>query len=151
MPNSETHLDIEDKDIKNKKNKNIKKKKQKNENKNEKEKLICNYYKALEKDSDSDIINAKNEIKNFKEKLLTDTSNTAANINYLNKGKFNTKFTDDLEEKNREFKKVAGKVLSGTQLKQDVYEENTNLTMHLLYYILGMGFMGYYIIKLLKK
>jgi len=141
MPNSETHLDIEDKDIKNKKN----------ENKNEKEKLICNYYKALEKDSDSDIINAKNEIKNFKEKLLTDTSNTAANINYLNKGKFNTKFTDDLEEKNREFKKVAGKVLSGTQLKQDVYEENTNLTMHLLYYILGMGFMGYYIIKLLKK
>ena len=141
MPNSETHLDIEDKDIKNKKN----------ENKNEKEKLICNYYKALEKDSDSDIINAKNEIKNFKEKLLTDTSNTAANINYLNKGKFNTKFTDDLEEKNREFKKVAGKVLSGTQLKQDVYEENTNLTMHLLYYILGIGFMGYYIIKLLKK
>lgn len=141
MPNSETHLDIEDKDIKNKKNENIKKKKQ----------LICNYYKALEKDSDSDIINAKNEIKNFKEKLLTDTSNTAANINYLNKGKFNTKFTDDLEEKNREFKKVAGKVLSGTQLKQDVYEENTNLTMHLLYYILGMGFMGYYIIKLLKK
>ena len=36
-------------------------------------------------------------------------------------------------------------------LKKDIYEENTRHTISLIYYILGMGFMGYYIIKLLKK
>ena len=140
MPNSQTHLDIEDNDIKNKKQENI----------ITKEKLICNYSKELVKQN-GDINTAKKKIEEFKKQLLADTSIIEGKITALNKAISNTEFTDDLEEKNREFKKVAGKVLSGTQLKQDVYEENTNLTMHLLYYILGMGFMGYYIIKLLKK
>lgn len=139
MPNNLTNLEIEDKDIKNKKKENI----------NEKELRICNYYKELTKNGDID--NAKKKIEEFKDKLLTEKSIIEGKITALNKAISNTEFTYDLEEKNREFKKVAGKVLSGTQLKQDVYEENTNLTMHLLYYILGMGFMGYYIIKLLKK
>jgi len=140
MPNSQTHLDIEDKDIKNKKKENINKKKL----------LICNYYKELAKQN-GNIDSAKEKIKEFRNELLKDTSIIEGKIKALNKAISNTEFTDDLEEKNKEFKKVAGKVLSGTQLKQDVYEENTNLTIHLLYYILGMGFMGYYIIKLLKK
>jgi len=122
----------------------------KQENINKKEELICNYSKELVKQN-GDINRAKKKIEEFKKQLLTDTSIIEGKITALNKAISNTEFTDDLEEKNREFKKVAGKVLSGTQLKQDVYEENTNLTMHLLYYILGMGFMGYYIIKLLKK
>ena len=121
----------------------------KQENINKKEELICNYYKEIAKNGD--INRAKKKIEEFKKQLLADTSIIEGKITALNKAISNTEFTDDLEEKNREFKKVAGKVLSGTQLKQDVYEENTNLTMHLLYYILGMGFMGYYIIKLLKK
>lgn len=140
MPNSQTDLEIKDNDIKNKKQENI----------NKKELLICNYSKELVKQN-GDINRAKKKIEEFKKQLLTDTSIIEGKITALNKAISNTEFTDDLEEKNREFKKVAGKVLSGTQLKQDVYEENTNLTMHLLYYILGMGFMGYYIIKLLKK
>ena len=140
MPNSQTDLEIKDNDIKNKKKENI----------NKKEELICNYSKELVKPN-GDINRAKKKIEEFKKQLLTDTSIIEGKITALNKAISNTEFTDDLEEKNREFKKVAGKVLSGTQLKQDVYEENTNLTMHLLYYILGMGFMGYYIIKLLKK
>ena len=122
----------------------------KQENINKKEKLICNYSKELVKQN-GDINRAKKKIEEFKNQLLADTSIIEGKITALNKAISNTEFTDDLEEKNREFKKVVGKVLSGTQLKQDVYEENTNLTMHLLYYILGMGFMGYYIIKLLKK
>ena len=122
----------------------------KQENINKKEKLICNYSKELVKQN-GDINRAKKKIEEFKNQLLADTSIIEGKITALNKAISNTKLKDDLKEKNREFKKVAGKVLSGTQLKQDVYEENTNLTMHLLYYILGMGFMGYYIIKLLKK
>ena len=121
-----------------KKRKNIEKKKQ----------LICNYSKELVKQN-GDINSAKKDIEDFKNKLLADTLKIKGQIpNYVLS---NTKITDDLEKKNKKFKKVAGKVLSGTQLKRDVYEENTNLTIHLLYYILGMGFMGYYIIKLLKK
>ena len=58
---------------------------------------------------------------------------------------------NELQTKMVESDKLAGKILSGTQLKRDVYEENTTLTVNLIYYILGMGFMGYYIIKLLKK
>ena len=73
------------------------------------------------------IDSAKKKIEEFKKQLLTDTSIIEGKITALNKAISNTEFTDDLEEKNREFKKVAGKVLSGTQLKQDVYEENTNL------------------------
>lgn len=118
---------------------------------NKKKMLICNYYKELVKQN-GDIDSAKTAIKNFRNELLNHTSNIVGKINNLKYNYIsNTEFTDDLEKKHRKFKKVAGKVLSGTQLKQDVYEENTNLTMHLLYYILGMGFMGYYIIKLLKK
>jgi hypothetical protein len=114
-----------------------------------KKKLICEYYKELSKYGN--INRAKNAIEEFKKQLLTNTKIIEGKITALNNAISKTKFTDDLEKKNKKFKKVAGKVLSGTQLKRDVYEENTNLTIHLLYYILGMGFMGYYIIKLLKK
>ena len=51
----------------------------------------------------------------------------------------------------QKLKENGAKHLSGTQLKKDIYEENTRHTISLIYYILGMGFMGYYIIKLLKK
>ena len=123
----------------------------KKKNIKKKEDLICNYSKELVKQN-GDINSAKTAIKNFRNELLNHTSNIVGKINNLKYNYIsNKKFTDDLEKKHRKFKKVAEKVLSGTQLKQDVYEENTNLTMHLLYYILGMGFMGYYIIKLLKK
>ena len=61
MPNSQTHLDIEDKDIKNKKKENI----------NKKEELICNYYKEITKNGD--INRAKKKIEEFKKQLLTDT------------------------------------------------------------------------------
>jgi hypothetical protein len=115
---------------------------------NKKKELICNYYKAFEKNSGMDVSGA---IIEFKTELINKSNYLQATTNALNDAISNTKFIDDLEKKNRKFKKEAGKVLSGTQLKQDVYEENTNLTIHLLYYILGMGFMGYYIIKLLKK
>ena len=116
---------------------------------NKKEGLICNYSKSIVKNGDID--GSKKAIEDFKNELLADTRIIGGKISNLNDVLSNTKITDDLEKKNKEFKKVAGKVLSGTQLKKDVYEENTNLTIHLLYYILGMGFMGYYIIKLLKK
>lgn len=137
MSNEVSNTNVEDVNLA-KKRKNIEKKKQ----------LICNYSKELVKQN-GDINSAKKDIEDFKHQLLANTLKIKGQIsNYVLS---NTKITHDLEEKNKKFKKVAGKVLSGTQLKQDVYEENTNLTIHLLYYILGMGFMGYYIIKLLKK
>lgn len=46
---------------------------------------------------------------------------------------------------------TSGKYLSGTELKKNIYEENTTLSMHLIYYVLGIGFMGYYAIKLMKN
>ena len=140
MPNEVSHTNFEDVNLAEKKRKNIK----------TKETLICNYSKSIVK-SNGDIDGAKKAIEEFRKELLADTSIIEGQISNLNDVLSNTKITDDLEKKNKEFKKVAGKVLSGTQLKKDVYEENTNLTIHLLYYILGMGFMGYYIIKLLKK
>ena len=139
MLNEVSNTNVEDVNLAEKKRKNIK----------TKETLICNYYKSLQQNGDID--GAKKAIEEFRKVLLADTSIIEGQISNLNDVLSNTKITDDLEKKNKEFKKVAGKVLSGTQLKKDVYEENTNLTIHLLYYILGMGFMGYYIIKLLKK
>lgn len=140
MPNEVSHTNFEDVNLAEKKRKNIK----------TKETLICNYSKSIV-NPNGDIDGAKKAIEEFRKELLADTSIIEGQISNLNAVLSNTKITDDLEKKNKEFKKVAGKVLSGTQLKKDVYEENTNLTIHLLYYILGMGFMGYYIIKLLKK
>ena len=140
MPNEVSHTNFEDVNLAEKKRKNIK----------TKETLICNYSKSIV-NPNGDIDGAKKAIEEFRKELLADTSIIEGQISNLNAVLSNTKITDNLEKKNKEFKKVAGKVLSGTQLKKDVYEENTNLTIHLLYYILGMGFMGYYIIKLLKK
>ena len=140
MLNEVSNTNVEDVNLDEKKRKNIKKK----------ETLICNYSKSIV-NPNGDIDGAKKAIEEFRKELLADTSIIEGQISNLNAVLSNTKITDDLEKKNKEFKKVAGKVLSGTQLKKDVYEENTNLTIHLLYYILGMGFMGYYIIKLLKK
>lgn len=140
MLNEVSNTNVEDVNLAEKKRKNIK----------TKETLICNYSKSIV-NPNGDIDGAKKAIEEFRKELLADTSIIEGQISNLNAVLSNTKITDDLEKKNKEFKKVAGKVLSGTQLKKDVYEENTNLTIHLLYYILGMGFMGYYIIKLLKK
>ena len=140
MLNEVSNTNVEDVNLDEKKRKNIK----------TKETLICNYSKSIV-NPNGDIDGAKKAIEEFRKELLADTSIIEGQISNLNAVLSNTKITDDLEKKNKEFKKVAGKVLSGTQLKKDVYEENTNLTIHLLYYILGMGFMGYYIIKLLKK
>lgn len=140
MSNEVSNTNVEDVNLAEKKRKNIK----------TKETLICNYSKSIV-NPNGDIDGAKKAIEEFRKELLADTSIIEGQISNLNAVLSNTKITDDLEKKNKEFKKVAGKVLSGTQLKKDVYEENTNLTIHLLYYILGMGFMGYYIIKLLKK
>ena len=58
---------------------------------------------------------------------------------------------DISEDYRKKLKENASKHLAGTQLKKDIYEENTRHTISLIYYILGMGFMGYYIFKLLKK
>ena len=140
MLNEVSNTNVEDVNLAEKKRKNIK----------TKETLICNYSKSIV-NPNGDIDGAKKAIEEFRKELLADTSIIEGQISNLNAVLSNTKITDNLEKKNKEFKKVAGKVLSGTQLKKDVYEENTNLTIHLLYYILGMGFMGYYIIKLLKK
>ena len=134
MPNSQTDLEIKDNDIINKKKENI----------NKKEELICNYYKEIAKDGD--INRAKKKIEEFKKQLLTDTSIIEGKITALNKAISNTEFTDDLEEKNREFKKVAEKVLSGTQLKQDVYEEKYkfNHAFIILYFRNGIYGILYY-------
>ena len=87
-------------------------------------------------------------IVDFKKELLSEICNIKGNIDTEKKTSSNLNKLSDIRINNNN---INNKLLTGTQLKKDIYEENTKLTMHLIYYVLGMGFMGYYIIKLLKK
>lgn len=109
----------------------------------EKQKLICDYSKTLINSGNAN--EEEGAIKDFNGNLLSAIAVIRGDIGtqhmksiYLSKEIYNSN-------------KKSDKLLTGTQLKKDIYEENTKLTMHLIYYVLGMGFMGYYIIKLLKK
>ena len=109
-----------------------------------KQKLICDYSKKL-----INVGNADNTpIVDFKKELLSEICNIKGNIDTEKKTSSNLNKLSDIRINNNN---INNKLLTGTQLKKDIYEENTKLTMHLIYYVLGMGFMGYYIIKLLKK
>ena len=111
---------------------------------NEKQKLICEYSKTL--------INEENAnytpILNFKNQLIGQIGIITGEIRKQNESSSNL---NKLSEPYFINNNINNKSLTGTQLKKDIYEENTKLTMHLIYYVLGMGFMGYYIVKLLKK
>ena len=114
---------------------------------NKKKEAICNYYKSLVKNKGIDA--SKQNINTLKKEIL---AKIAVHKNGVKNNESETaEVLNELQTKMVESDKLAGKILSGTQLKRDVYEENTTLTVNLIYYILGMGFMGYYIIKLLKK
>ena len=112
--------------------------------------VICNYSKSLVENKG--ITEAKNDINKLKKDILATISSYKGAVDKLERQSiYKNAVLSELKSKMTESDKLAGKILSGTQLKRDVYEENTALTMNLIYYILGMGFMGYYIIKLLKK
>lgn len=114
----------------------------------EKQKLICEYSKTFINGGNVDVAAAAKAIVDFKKELLSEISNIKGNIDTEKKTSSNlNKLSDPYFINNN----INNKSLTGTQLKKDIYEENTKLTMHLIYYVLGMGFMGYYIIKLLKK
>ena len=108
-----------------------------------KQKLICDYSKKLINIGNAD--KEKDAIKDFKGKLLSAIAVIRGDIGTQQIIAYN--LSKEIYNSN----KKSDKLLTGTQLKKDIYEENTKLTMHLIYYVLGMGFMGYYIIKLLKK
>jgi hypothetical protein len=121
-------------------------------NNKKRETLICEYQRALvtiDEDSstggNTKIDESKEKINEFKKKLLTCIAGIRTS------GEMPGNETNNTKDMENELKIIEGKILSGTELKKNIYEENTNLTMHLIYYILGMGFMGYYIVKLLKK
>lgn len=121
-------------------------------NNKKREDLICEYQRALvtiDEDSstggDTKIDKSKEKINEFKKELL------ACIADIRTSGEMLHNEVSDGKDMENELKIIEGKILSGTELKKNIYEENTNLTMHLIYYILGMGFMGYYIVKLLKK
>ena len=121
-------------------------------NNKKREDLICDYQRALvtiDEDSstggDTKIDKSKKKINEFKKELL------ACIADIRTSGEMLHNEVSDGKDMENELKIIEGKILSGTELKKNIYEENTNLTMHLIYYILGMGFMGYYIVKLLKK
>jgi hypothetical protein len=118
------------------------------------EDLICKYYKNLATNGKKNTLSTdEDNIKNFKNKLLTDIAVIVGKIN-ANQRAIGQGMRDKLDitgNHAQKLKENGAKHLSGTQLKKDIYEENTRHTISLIYYILGMGFMGYYIIKLLKK
>jgi hypothetical protein len=111
--------------------------------------LICNYNIS----DKSNIEDNEKNIKKFKTGILTEIANIKGDINQ-NQVSLDSVIKDKLdisEDYRQKLKENASKHLAGTQLKKDIYEENTRHTISLIYYILGMGFMGYYIFKLLKK
>jgi len=113
--------------------------------------LICNYSKSIVS-VDNIEANEKN-IKEFKNGILKEIASIIGDINQ-NQVSLDSVIKDKLdisEDYRKKLKENASKHLAGTQLKKDIYEENTRHTISLIYYILGMGFMGYYIFKLLKK
>ena len=117
--------------------------------------LICNYNKSIGSEyiSKRDVEDKETNIKKFKNGILTEIANIIGDINQ-NQVSLDSVIKDKLdisEDYRKKLKENASKHLAGTQLKKDIYEENTRHTISLIYYILGMGFMGYYIFKLLKK
>ena len=117
------------------------------------ETLICNYNESIESGVKSNIEDNEKNIKTFKTDILKEIAIIIGDINQ-NQVSLDSVIKDklDISEDYREkLKENASKHLAGTQLKKDIYEENTRHTISLIYYILGMGFMGYYIFKLLKK
>ena len=119
------------------------------DNINKKKQLICNYHVALI--NDSDLQSYKDDITTFKNKLLTNIGINKSNIDKLSNITLNqSKTLEDLEKMEERLQETSGKLHAGTELKQNIYEENTALTMHLIYYVLGIGFMGYYAIRLMK-
>jgi len=126
-----------------------------NELNNRRKTLICNYnISILSVDKSRNDIEADiGYIEKFKTDILTEIGKIKGNINQ-NQVSLDSVIKDKLdisENKRKKLKENASKHLAGTQLKKDIYEENTRHTISLIYYILGMGFMGYYIFKLLKK
>jgi hypothetical protein len=119
------------------------------DNINKKKELICNYHVALI--NDKNLQSSKDNITTFKNKLLTNIGTNKSNIDKLSNITLNqSKTLEDLEEMEERLQETSGKLHAGTELKQNIYEENTALTMHLIYYVLGIGFMGYYAIRLMK-
>ena len=121
------------------------------------ETLICNYNKSIvsvDKSNIKDNIeDDEKNIKTFKNGILKEIASIIGDINQ-NQVSLGSVIKDKLdisEDYRKKLKENASKHLAGTQLKKDIYEENTRHTISLIYYILGMGFMGYYIFKLLKK
>ena len=118
------------------------------------EDLICKYYKNLATNGKKNTLSTdEDNIKNFKKELLSEIAHIVGEINTNqvaigNVMRDKLDITDNYKEK---LEKNMKKHLSGTQLKRDIYEENTRHTISLIYYGLGVGFMCYYIIKLLKK
>ena len=115
--------------------------------------LICNYSKSIASGDKINIEDDEKNIEKFKTGILTEIGKIKGNINE-NQVSLDSVIKDKLdisEDYRKKLKENASKHLAGTQLKKDIYEENTRHTISLIYYILGMGFMGYYIFKLLKK
>mgnify|MGYP006171249577 FL=1 len=111
--------------------------------------MICNYHVALI--NGENLQSSKDNITTFKNKLLTNIGTNKSNIDKLSNITLNqSKTLEDLEEMEERLQETSGKLHAGTELKQNIYEENTALTMHLIYYVLGIGFMGYYAIRLMK-
>jgi spore coat polysaccharide biosynthesis predicted glycosyltransferase SpsG len=120
---------------------------------NTREVLICNYSNSIVSEKKSDIEDNEKNIKKFKNDILKEIASIIGDINQ-NQVSLDSVIKDKLdisEDYRKKLKENASKHLAGTQLKKDIYEENTRHTISLVYYILGMGFMGYYIFKLLKK
>jgi hypothetical protein len=121
---------------------------------NKRKDLICKYYKNLATNGKKNTLSTdEDNIKNFKKELLSEIAHIVGEINTNqvaigNVMRDKLDITDNYKEK---LEKNMKKHLSGTQLKRDIYEENTRHTISLIYYGLGVGFMCYYIIKLLKK
>ena len=120
---------------------------------NRRKTLICNYNKSIVSGDKSNIEDNEKNIKTFKNGILKEIASIIGDINQ-NQVSLDSVIKDKLdisEDYRKKLKENASKHLAGTQLKKDIYEENTRHTISLIYYILGMGFMGYYIFKLLKK
>lgn len=117
----------------------------------ERERLICNYHKSLIGVGSGSITNSKQGIDDFKLEIETEIGKLQGKIDQINTLSVTQETELEALEKKRQDLENNNSFNSGPQLKKDIYEENTNLTMSLIYYVLGIGFMGYYIVKTLKK
>jgi hypothetical protein len=122
-------------------------------NSDRKEELICEYHKTIINplSTTKNIQDSIDNINEFKSSILKSIANNASVATELGLASKTQKTNlENLEEREKRLNKTRGKLLAGTELKQNIYEENTNLTMHMIYYILGIGFMGYYAVRLIK-